>query len=170
MTDTVLKELERQTATLARMERSPGVDRERLGRPAAGKTGAGRQRRVAERHLGTREGKVLDLGPDEAVVTIATDGAAMYLSEQAKITARDFPVGFDRVSGRFFVRMYNLLNFLDDNWGKVYDAEFFSQEVVNSDVNADGQFVFERFRDRDVTTLLEFRSLWQARWGFEIRF
>ncbi|MDX1594972.1 MAG: cell division protein ZapD, partial [Gammaproteobacteria bacterium] len=27
----VLKELERQTATLARMERSPGVDRERLG-------------------------------------------------------------------------------------------------------------------------------------------
>ncbi|HET9519649.1 MAG TPA: pyridoxal-phosphate dependent enzyme, partial [Candidatus Limnocylindrales bacterium] len=42
--------------------------------------------------------KVLDLGPDEAVVTVATDGAAMYLSEQAKITARDFPVGFDAVA------------------------------------------------------------------------
>jgi hypothetical protein len=42
--------------------------------------------------------KVLDLGPDEAVVTIATDGAAMYLSEQAKITARDFPGGFDAVA------------------------------------------------------------------------
>jgi cysteine synthase len=42
--------------------------------------------------------KVLDLGPDEAVVTVATDGAAMYLSEQAKITARDFPGGFDAVA------------------------------------------------------------------------
>ncbi|HEX2755369.1 MAG TPA: pyridoxal-phosphate dependent enzyme [Candidatus Limnocylindrales bacterium] len=42
--------------------------------------------------------KVLDLGPDEAVVTVATDGAAMYLSEQAKITARDFAGGFDAVA------------------------------------------------------------------------
>ena len=42
--------------------------------------------------------KILDLGPDEAVVTVATDGAAMYLSEQAKITARDFPGGFDAVA------------------------------------------------------------------------
>ncbi len=37
----------------------------------------------------------LDLGPDQAVVTIATDGAAMYRSELDKITARDFPGGFD---------------------------------------------------------------------------
>ena len=42
--------------------------------------------------------KVLDLGPDEAVVTIATDGAAMYMSELDKITARDFPGGFDGVA------------------------------------------------------------------------
>jgi cysteine synthase A len=42
--------------------------------------------------------KALDLGPNEAVVTIATDGAAMYGSEQAKITARDFPGGFDAVA------------------------------------------------------------------------
>lgn len=42
--------------------------------------------------------KVLDLGPDEAVVTVATDGAAMYLSELDKITARDFPAGFDSVA------------------------------------------------------------------------
>ncbi len=42
--------------------------------------------------------KVLDLGPDEAVVTIATDGAAMYRSElDSKILPRDFPDGFDTV-------------------------------------------------------------------------
>jgi cysteine synthase len=43
--------------------------------------------------------KVLDLGPDQAVVTVATDGAAMYQSElDAKILPRDFPAGFDAVA------------------------------------------------------------------------
>jgi hypothetical protein len=40
----------------------------------------------------------LDLGPDEAVVTIATDGAAMYRSELDKIVPRDFPGSFDGVA------------------------------------------------------------------------
>jgi cysteine synthase len=38
--------------------------------------------------------KVLDLGPDDAIVTVATDGAALYPSEYSKITARDFGGGF----------------------------------------------------------------------------
>ena len=38
--------------------------------------------------------KQLGLGPDQAVVTIATDGAAMYLTEVEKVLARDFPAGF----------------------------------------------------------------------------
>jgi cysteine synthase A len=38
--------------------------------------------------------KTLDLGPDDAIVTVATDGAALYPSEYAKITARDFASGF----------------------------------------------------------------------------
>jgi cysteine synthase len=42
--------------------------------------------------------KYLDLGPGDAVVTVATDGAAMYGSERAKILARDFPDGFDGVA------------------------------------------------------------------------
>ena len=41
--------------------------------------------------------KQLGLGPDDAVVTVATDGAAMYLTEVEKIMARDFPAGFDAV-------------------------------------------------------------------------
>ena len=46
----------------------------------------------------------LDLGPDEAVVTIATDGAAMYRTELDKIIARDFPGGFDSSGRRRDVR------------------------------------------------------------------
>jgi len=41
--------------------------------------------------------KQLGLGPDEAVVTIATDGAAMYLTEVEKVMLRDFPAGFGAV-------------------------------------------------------------------------
>jgi len=38
--------------------------------------------------------KYLRLGPDDVVVTVATDGAAMYASERDRIAARDFPGGF----------------------------------------------------------------------------
>jgi cysteine synthase len=38
--------------------------------------------------------KVLGLGPDDAIVTVATDGAALYPSEYPKIMARDFGGGF----------------------------------------------------------------------------
>jgi cysteine synthase len=43
---------------------------------------------------GIKTAKQLRLGPDDAVVTVATDGAAMYLTEVDKILARDFPEGF----------------------------------------------------------------------------
>jgi cysteine synthase len=38
--------------------------------------------------------KLLDLGPDDAVVTVATDGAAMYPSERAKVLGGRFSNGF----------------------------------------------------------------------------
>jgi cysteine synthase len=39
--------------------------------------------------------KYLRLGPDDVVMTVATDGAGMYGSERERIAARDFPDGFD---------------------------------------------------------------------------
>jgi cysteine synthase len=38
--------------------------------------------------------KLLRMGPDDAIVTIATDGASMYRTEIDKVMARDFPDGF----------------------------------------------------------------------------
>ena len=38
--------------------------------------------------------RYLGLGPDDVVVTVATDGAAMYRSERERIAARDFRGGF----------------------------------------------------------------------------
>jgi len=48
----------------------------------------------------------LRLGPDDAVITVATDGAELYGSEREKALARFFPGGFDAVAaaetfGRF---------------------------------------------------------------------
>ena len=42
--------------------------------------------------------KHLDLGPDDAVVTVATDGAALYHSERELALAKYFPDGFDEVA------------------------------------------------------------------------
>jgi len=38
--------------------------------------------------------KLLHLGPDDALITVATDGAALYPSERDKIMSRDFGGGF----------------------------------------------------------------------------
>jgi len=38
--------------------------------------------------------KYLGLGPDDVIVTVATDGAEMYGSERKRIVARDFSAGF----------------------------------------------------------------------------
>ena len=39
----------------------------------------------------------LRLGPDDVVITVATDGARMYSSERERIAARDFPGGFGQL-------------------------------------------------------------------------
>ncbi len=42
--------------------------------------------------------KYFDLGPDDAIVTVATDGAALYASEQQAALRRYFPAGFDELA------------------------------------------------------------------------
>jgi cysteine synthase len=41
--------------------------------------------------------KYLRMGPADVVITVATDGAAMYQTERQRIAARDFPGGFGMV-------------------------------------------------------------------------
>ena len=48
--------------------------------------------------------KYYGMGPDDVIVTVATDGAAMYGSERELALAQDFPDGFDAVSARRGVR------------------------------------------------------------------
>jgi len=71
---------------------------------------------------------------------------------------------------KMYFKIYNLGNLIDDSWGHVVDAQFFSVQIVNSSVNDQGQYVFEQFNDRSVNDLLEARSLWEVRFGLDFSF
>jgi outer membrane receptor for ferrienterochelin and colicin len=71
---------------------------------------------------------------------------------------------------RLFVRVYNLGAFINEDWGRVIDAPFFTPVFVESSVNSDGQYVFEDFTNRAINTVYESRSVWDAHIGIEFRF
>ncbi len=58
--------------------------------------------------------KHLRLGPDDAIVTVATDGAAMYGTERDKAIAKHFAGGFDAVSAGETFGRYMLGQGTDD--------------------------------------------------------
>jgi len=72
--------------------------------------------------------------------------------------------------GRLYFKVYNLGNLLNDKWGKITDAEFFTPQVVNSSVDSAGRLVFEDFNNRSIQRTINSRSLWEARVGIDISF
>ena len=83
---------------------------------------------------------------------------------------QELPTFIGKSRARLYAKIYNLGNLLNDEWGHVNDAQFFSVQVVNSGINDQGLLEFERFSDRSINYLLENRSLWDVRIGLEINF
>ncbi|MDH3440863.1 MAG: TonB-dependent receptor, partial [Gammaproteobacteria bacterium] len=83
---------------------------------------------------------------------------------------QEIPLGTDDLKGRLFLKVYNLGNLLNDDWGKQYDAQFFPQEVVEASIGPGGEFVFEDFNTTNINDLQEFRSLWEIKFGLEVNF
>jgi hypothetical protein len=77
---------------------------------------------------------------------------------------------FGNTKGVLYAKIYNFTNFLNSDWGKIHDAQFFSQQVVDSSIDDQGRYVFERFSKRDVNDLQEERSLWEIRLGLSVKF
>ncbi|RBP53361.1 TonB-dependent receptor [Arenicella xantha] len=71
---------------------------------------------------------------------------------------------------RLYLKVNNLLNMLNNSWGAQYDAQFVSEQAVETSVNSDGQLVFERFADPSTSVLIEDFSVWEARVGIEVKF
>ncbi len=84
--------------------------------------------------------------------------------------SQEIPLGRDFV-GRLYLKVYNFGNMLNDDWGKITDAVFFTPVVVNAAVVENtGQFYFDSFSDRSIETTIVNRSLWEARVGIDIKF
>jgi len=72
--------------------------------------------------------------------------------------------------GRVYFKVYNLGNMLNSDWGEIVDAQFFTPEIVDASVDAQGRFVYEEFSERSIERTYINRSLWEARLGFDIKF
>ncbi|MFM1897506.1 MAG: hypothetical protein RLZZ385_2580 [Pseudomonadota bacterium] len=83
---------------------------------------------------------------------------------------QEIPLFFADSRARVYLKIYNFLNMLDDEWGQQYDAQFFSPDVVQSTVNAQGQYVFNNFDNKSVNFLLAPQSLWEMRLGVQFEF
>ncbi len=83
---------------------------------------------------------------------------------------QELPSFIDDTYGKLYLKIYNVGNLLNSNWGKITDGQFFSQQVIDSSVDAQGRYVFEEFNGGDINDVQEDRSLWEARLGIEFRF
>ncbi len=84
---------------------------------------------------------------------------------------QDIPTFIEGTRGRLFFKLYNLTNFLSSDWGIVYDAQFFSTEIIEANVDpVTGQLEYEDYNARSIVDVREQRSLWEARLGFDLFF
>jgi len=82
---------------------------------------------------------------------------------------QEFPI-YNDIKGVGYIKVYNFLNMLNDDWGVQTQAQFFSQQVVDSSIDDQGRYVFESFTDRNINDVQEERSLWELRVGLSVRF
>jgi hypothetical protein len=90
---------------------------------------------------------------------------------------QEVPVGLGAARARVYLKLRNVGNLLKgttppdpEDWGLVWDAPFFSRQVVESEVNDAGQYVFESFTDLEASDLVESQSGWEVRLGVAFRF
>jgi hypothetical protein len=83
---------------------------------------------------------------------------------------QEFPLFRDSTKGRVYLKIYNLGNLLNSDWGKVTDAQFFTQQPIRTNVSDTGVYEFVRFRARDINNVRDTRSFYEIRLGLDINF
>ncbi len=71
---------------------------------------------------------------------------------------------------RAYLKVYNMLNLINDEWGVQVDAEFFSQEVVDMSLDSMNRYVFNEFTPDTINDLRENASLYEIRMGIQFEF
>ena len=74
-----------------------------------------------------------DLGPDDMIVTVATDGSELYNSEREKVMRRDYPEGFDDAEGEAAIAQHladittdDVLDMDETNRNRVFNLGYFT--------------------------------------------
>ena len=74
-----------------------------------------------------------DLGPDDMIVTVATDGSELYNSEREKVMRRDYPEGFDDAEGEDAIAQHladittdDVLDMDETNRNRVFNLGYFT--------------------------------------------
>lgn len=83
---------------------------------------------------------------------------------------QEIPLGVDELKARAYLKIYNLTNMLNDDWGRQYDSRFFSLDVVDLDRVENGALVYDGFNPGGLSDLQSTRSLWEMRLGLEVNF
>jgi len=83
---------------------------------------------------------------------------------------QEIPMG-QTVYGNLYFKIRNLGNLLNDDWGKITDSQYFPQVVIRDlDVLPGGVMQYEEFRDVSLQRTYINPSLWEVRFGLDIRF
>ena len=118
---------------------------------------------------------------DEMFAWFAAEGLKPGLQKRNEINAdwtsridlridQEFPLFRDSTKGRIYLKIYNLGNLLNSDWGAVNDAQFFTQQSVTTNVSDTGVYEFVSFRERDINNVQETRSFYEIRLGLDIDF
>jgi Carboxypeptidase regulatory-like domain len=84
---------------------------------------------------------------------------------------QEIPLFVDDLKARGFLKIYNLGNMLNSDWGRQVDAPFSSMRIVDGDYDAVADvYNYDSFSARDPSDLQTFSSLWEVRMGLEVNF
>lgn len=125
---------------------------------------------------------VFDPGFDQAAFNafIAREGLSPGFTERNEVNSgwstvwnmsvrQDIHLSND-ISSTLYLKVKNLGNLLNDDWGRVRDAQYFPVRVVDASLDAQGRFVYENFNDNSNERIYVNPSLWEVRVGIDIGF
>jgi hypothetical protein len=88
--------------------------------------------------------------------------------------SQELPTFIGDTKAKFYVKVYNLGNLINDSWGIVNDSPFAPEDVVDAEVVTEGsdygKYQFNGFNGGSVNDVLQNRSLWDVRLGIEFQF
>ncbi|MEM6534844.1 MAG: TonB-dependent receptor [Pseudomonadota bacterium] len=114
-----------------------------------------------------------DQGLTRGQITGRNDDEGQWTNQFDLYLEQEFPGAQPSHRTKGFITIENVGNLINDDWGQVYEASFFqTTSIVDlaGDLNAQGQYVYEEFRDRDAEARVTEESFWSLRIGVRYEF